>query len=47
MKKVMFAIVSAATLFGCGCGWLPKVSCCTAGVLVDLLSLLMGAGAAA
>jgi len=47
MKKVMFAIVSAATLFGCGCGCLPKVSCCTAGVLVDLLELLLGAVPAA
>ncbi|MGQ9650362.1 MAG: hypothetical protein ACUVXJ_09655 [Phycisphaerae bacterium] len=42
MKRVMFAIVSAATLFACGC-CMPNISCCTAGVLVDLLDLLLGA----
>lgn len=48
MKNVMFAIVSVATLFyACGCSCLPNVNCCTAGVLVDLLSLLMGAVPAA
>jgi len=46
MKKVMFAIVSAGTLYACGCGCMPKIGCCTAGVLVDLLALLMGATAA-
>lgn len=48
MKKVMFAIVSVATLYACGCSCLPpipKLSCCGAGVLVDLLTLLMGGAA--
>jgi len=45
MKKVMFAIVSVGTVFACGC-CMPNVNCCTAGVLVDLLELLMGATAA-
>ncbi|NLE61144.1 MAG: hypothetical protein GX616_22580 [Planctomycetes bacterium] len=45
MKKVMFAIVSVGTVFACGC-CMPKLGCCTAGVLVDLLALLMGATAA-
>ncbi len=45
MKKAMFAIVSMVTLYSCGCGCMPpipKISCCAAGVLVDLLTLLMG-----
>lgn len=39
--KVAFVLVSmATTLWACGCsGCLPKIPCCWAGVLVDLLGL--------
>jgi hypothetical protein len=42
MKKAMFAIVTmAATVFACGCPCgIPKIPCCWAGNLIDLLGLL-------
>lgn len=48
MKKAMYAIMSVGILlFGCGCSCLPNIGCCGLEVLVDLLSLLMGAAPAA
>jgi hypothetical protein len=45
MKKAMFAIVSAATLYACGCGCMPpipKLSCCWVSALADLIGVLGG-----
>jgi hypothetical protein len=47
MKKVAFAIATMmGTMWACGCSpcnlSIPKLSCCSAGVLVDLLTLLLG-----